>query len=127
MKGFYDKMLVDKANSIGKKYGAKVEQKTITDGKYTLKQIDGDWAVFKDGKLINEFGSQKEAAEKYFKEKSGGQPIHYLPLTPELKRKAMEEGFPLFSSTPVLSPVTYQPEFDKPKYKLKPVQGNPFQ
>lgn len=98
MKGFYDKILVDRANSIGKKYGSKVEQKEIG--------------------IPHKAGIQ-----------GSRQPIHYMEITPELRQKA-KEGFSLFSSSPTLTPVTQAPQFDsqeKPKYRLTPVQGNPFQ
>lgn len=131
MKGYYDKMVIDKFNSVGKKYGAKMEPfgQTIKDGNYKIRQsVDGDWQVLKDNKIINEFGNQKEAAEKYFAEKSKGQPVHYFPITPELEKK-VKEGFELFSSAnPTLIPVDYQPQFEdkkQSKFKLVPVDQQP--
>ena len=86
MKSFYDKMLVDKANALAKKYGAKVEQKEV-----------------------------------------GGNKVHVLKLTPELRAKA-KEGFPLFSSTPITTPVDYDPWKDdvRRSYTLVPVSHDPF-
>lgn len=100
MKGFYDKMLVDKANALAKKYGSKVEQREIP----TIKDyynVPG----YKGG----DFKSQS---------------IHYLPLTKELKEKALNEGFPLFSSSPTLTAVDYDP-FERKKVKLVPVDHQP--
>lgn len=97
MKAFYDKMLVDKANALAKKFGGKVETKFIK-GKGKITDLN-----YED------------------------QPVHVLKLTPELKARA-KQGFPLFSQTPVLNPVSFNPfEEKKPKYRLTPILGNPFQ
>lgn len=72
MKGFYDKILVDAANKLGKKFGAKVSDTRI---KQSLDE------VMRSGKSI-------------------GQPtIHSLEITPELKSAAINEGFTLFQPT----------------------------
>ena len=63
---FYDKIVVNAANKIGKKYGAKAER------------LDGV-ATTKEGEPVS---------------------LHYMRVTPELKRKALEEGFPLFAAAP---------------------------
>lgn len=108
MKSFYDKMLVDKANALAKKYGAKVETKEIPidAGKPTQYKNFEDWQkAVKEGRT---------------------QPVHVLKLTPKLRAKA-KEGFPLFSSTPITTPVDYDPFNNNKKYKLIPIEGNPFQ
>lgn len=140
----YDKRAVDIANNIAKKYGAKVESKNLNKSttniemkkQYTTAKGDDSYGIYEDGKLIK--GDMfKDEAEKYlkgYKESAANRNpvnVHYLPLSPQLKRKAMEEGFPLFSSTPTTVPVDYTPEFDdkakNKKYRLVPVKGNPFQ
>jgi hypothetical protein len=63
---FYDKIVVNAANKIGKKYGARVEK------------MPG-LAVDKDGKPVD---------------------FYYLSLTPDMKAKAQQEGFPLFAAAP---------------------------
>ena len=122
MKSFYDKMLVDKANALGKKYGSKVEQRTI-DGKWNKNKEQYGWE--KDGdyyfvttsngdRLPTRYTTRQEASaemSRLMKENSIDKiPIHYLPITPELRAKA-KQGFPLFSSVPI----------------TVPVQGNPFE
>jgi hypothetical protein len=81
MKAFYDKMLVDKANAIGKKHGARVEQSEIAKPEM---------------KLSYEELQRRRAGEKpdpsQFK-----QPVHVLRITPELRAAAMK-GFPLFTA-----------------------------
>lgn len=140
MKAFYDKMLVDRANALGKKYGAKVEGKTIpSDKEYYIaehtfggenkgkKVWDIRWKEKDGNERFNASYPTKAEAEKRLAELQAdkGTPIHYLPLTPALRQKAMQEGFPLFSSTPTLVPVDTKPEFKK-KYKLTKVDHDPF-
>ena len=106
MKSFYDKMLVDKANALAKKYGAKVESKRIKTTDMPMSEYD----KYPDGHP--------------YKEKNAPL-IHVLKLTPELRAKA-KSGFPLFSSTPITTPVDYDPFQSNKKYRLVPIQGNPF-
>lgn len=129
MKAFYDKMLVDKANAIAKKYGGKVEQKNLSSPHKVMRAGPEDWRVVD---AVNNQGfprtfKTKELAQEYADSK-GKQPIHFLRLTQSLKDKSLKEGFPLFSSSPILSPVTYNPfaSEKQKRYKLIPVAGNPF-
>lgn len=71
MKGFYDKIIPEYLSKLGKKYGAKV-------GQTELPALTWD--------EIKRYGKQ-----------TSKQKIHYLELTPELKRAALEEGFPMFA------------------------------
>jgi hypothetical protein len=73
MKAFYDKMLVDKANALAKKHGARVEQAEI------------------DTKP--ERGPVPEGSYDF----SRKAPVHVLRITPQLREAAMK-GFPLFSA-----------------------------
>jgi hypothetical protein len=86
MKGFYDKMLVDKANALAKKYGGKVEQVPMQGGT--------------------------------------GQ-AHFLRITPELRKQAMEQGFPLFSlGAAAAGGATMQPqETDAQRYSRELMGG----
>lgn len=134
MKSFYDKMLVDRANNLAKKYGGKVEQKEIKAAPtYETKNLslnkNGEEivSVYKDGVFMADMEKSEAAhyiAERKKTDKASN--VHYLHLTPELKKKALEEGFPLFSSAPIITPVDHDP-FEKKKYKLKPVAFNPFE
>ena len=132
MKSFYDKMLVDKANALAKKYGAKVETKeTVSDkaGWHITppdQTVSGKWIVKSND--YNSKGLQfetKAEAEKALADKQLKLPVHVLKLTPELRAKA-KSGFPLFSSTPITTPVDYDPFQTNKKYRLVPIQGNPF-
>ena len=84
MKAAYDKRAVDILNNIAKKYGNKVEQREINP-------YNKDNPIFKNQDM-----------SKY------DQPIHYLPITPELRQKA-KQGFPLFSQVPITVPVDFDP------------------
>lgn len=122
MKSFYDKMLVDKANSLAKKYGAKVETKNIStqQGKI-LKRPDGSGFYISYPSGSSKTFTTIEEAQSAL----NGQPVHVLKFTPELRAKA-KEGFPLFSSTPITTPVDYDPFNNNKKYKLTPIEGDPF-
>lgn len=86
MKGFYDKILVDAANKLGKKFGAKVG-KTEIGGKPVAK--DGGYEV--NGVY---YASLEDA-----KADMADQKVHSLEITPELKSAAINEGFTLFQPT----------------------------
>ena len=73
MRAFYDKMLVDKANAIGKKYGARVQQSTIN-------------------------GHDPETGIEDTENVGPRTSVHVLPITPELKRAALTKGFPMFAA-----------------------------
>ena len=107
MKSFYDKMLVNKANAIGKKYGAKVEQSSI---------------VKPETKLSYDELQRRRAGETSDPSKFK-QPIHLLKITPELREKALKEGFPMFMHGNPFAPAgTEQKKADG-----GPVSsGNPF-
>jgi hypothetical protein len=96
MKAFYDKMLVDKVNTIAKKFGMKVEQGNIP------KISKASQFGVEDGLPI--YQNDKGTVSK------GTQPIHVLRLTPEFKKSVLEKGFPLFSAPiPVTTPVSENP------------------
>lgn len=102
MKAFYDKMLVDKANAIGKKFGAKVEYKDLpgANNRFELRQRrNGDWQVFdvvKD-KDTGVLFPVKEQAEAYANTANSASfvKVPVLRLTPELKAQ-VSQGMPLF-------------------------------
>lgn len=84
MQDFYDKMLVDKANALGKRYGTRVGRSPImTDAREGMR---GEL-----NRMIEEDGGQPIEAKH---EKATH--LHVLPITPEL-RAAAAKGFPLFA------------------------------
>lgn len=95
MKAFYDKMLVDKANAIGKKFGAKVSKKGIN----TTDAPDGEFLKYPENHPYR---------IKNYPE------VFTMQLTPELKDHVLKKGFPLFSAgVPVFNPVDHNPFEEK--------------
>lgn len=144
MKTFYDKMLVDRANNLIKKYGSKVEQKEVGKSENTNYRIDKNiasseeankkypYAVYFNNpqgekRFLSAYATKKEAEEVLVKLEADKQPIHYLPITPELRARA-KQGFPLFSISPTLTAVSHDPfnSDNQSKFKLTPVEYDPF-
>lgn len=103
-KEFYDKILVDKANKLVKQFGGKVEKVELNKPK------------------LDKFNSTIHINGKIQMEKAD---IWTVKLTPELKKHALEKGFSLFSTTPVLIPVEHDP-FTTRQHKLTKVDFDPF-
>lgn len=101
MKAFYDKMLVDKANALGKKHGAKVESSAVpvTEG-------DSIQLAAKAGMNQRQWEALTPEQRMVEMEKMK-QPVHMMRITPELRAAAMK-GFPLFSAGAVATPDIYQ-------------------
>lgn len=110
MKGFYDKILVDAANKLGKKYGARVENSNIpseTEYQSELKvdhnEDTGNWLVIdRSGEMATDqtFESKEEAQDFIDSnpyEKTDVK-VHSLELTPALKETALKDGFSLFQN-----------------------------
>jgi len=153
MKGFYDKIVVNTVNKLGKKYGARVGETRIgiEDGnaggspkEYAAineawKRLKGDdealaaldayseWAfpvVDEAGNTpttdIKDFWAERtdEAslrAKAAIEEELSGAPVHYLPMTPELRKSLLTEGRPLFSRRPTEIP---RPDMPEPSREL---------
>jgi len=129
MKKFYDKMLVDKANAIGKKFGAKVEYKSLPpeSANFHLRTHDDpDLAPHvanlmrsNDYKFMVEhpegirYFKDLDAAKRFMDVDAEGVRVPVLRLTPKMKDVAQRKGFPLFMHG---SP-----------FMFTPVNGNPFQ
>ncbi len=88
MEGFYDKMLVDKANALGKKYGAKVEQNVPLSDRKIEQKPNGNWQVTDAAGNVSVSKSLPQDAGT----------AHVLPITPELRKAVLEQGFPLYSA-----------------------------
>lgn len=77
---FYDEILVNFANSFGKKFKAKVELgiTKVTSNEIGLRNFDGrGWRQVEDGWVAG---------------------VHQMPLTPELKAAALADAFALYQS-----------------------------
>jgi hypothetical protein len=120
MKGFYDKMLVDKANAIAKKYGGKVEEKPLQDTSkfYPVTDGNGKWRIYDPKTEDYAAGSNlthgrsfasKEEAQKAIEDFVSSNNIHFLKLPQGLKDTATQKGFPLFTGNHMITPVTHNP------------------
>jgi hypothetical protein len=108
MKGFYDKMLVDYANKIGKKWGAKVEDATIN----VVHSGDDPYVIASAGTGIDDetirperFASREEAEAfarennlSYYEVQKLPTNIigHSLPVTDAMREAISTGGLPLF-------------------------------
>lgn len=103
MKGFYDKILPTTANKLVKKFGGKVQNgETIADKEgwhITPPEhtTSGKWMVKSSDYNSNglHFDTEVEAKAS-LSEKLKRESVHTLDITPDLKKVAIERGFPLF-------------------------------
>lgn len=128
MKGFYDKELVNIANDLGKKFGARVGETEIGDGRkvewsfnrnvgwegrsygdrpeYTINNVDGKYLTTIWTTVEQKTFDTLEQAKKYVedfhaeaqKRTNRSFSAHSLPITPEMRRSVLTEGQPLFQS-----------------------------
>lgn len=139
MKAFYDKMLVDKANSLVKKFGGKVEYKELqTKGQVPHEDqwMSGDRAMDLAGIPQNQQQEfwyrlspeervqfRNDAYEKLKQETKIKIPL--IRITPKMREEIGSKGLPLYSSgVPIFTPVDKKPEF-KDQPKLTPVPYRP--
>lgn len=103
MKGFYDKIIPDFLNKYGKKWGARVEETTLTRPRETTIENTGNpgpgaFVVTNRGGSTWYFGTREEAEAKAAalddKDRIG---VHSIPVTPSMKDSVLYEGQPLFN------------------------------
>ena len=88
MRAFYDKILVNEANKLGKKYGAQVGRATV------VTNPKGYTVTGKQGQFLGSYANEAEA-QQFAKQWSGAtvahpsETFHSLPITPELKKQAL--------------------------------------
>lgn len=85
MKGFYDKMIPQALEKLGKEHGVKV----------------------KSEKIPTTFAGTPTKSEY--------QSVHYIDIPQSLKDTATQKGFPLFSNKYMFVPVDYEPDFGNNK------------
>lgn len=114
MTDFYDKLLVNKANELGKKFGAKVERAELTLAKNEKAALSGEAIMEqlgKDGRAAKGIPEDEAGRSEWFRNLSREErddlfaearvrettdAIHVMKITPELKNVATEKGFKLF-------------------------------
>lgn len=135
MKAFYDKMLVDAANKLGKKFGAKVGQTKIEVDQRTQSVVDIARSLNIPGTGVGEAGfewtatvwwrgltqEQKTAEIKAYQKRTAdqvGKPVHTLPITPDMRRTALN-GVPLFTAKRPSAPAFTDEQFATVKSKME--------
>lgn len=102
MKGFYDKILPDTFNKLGKRFGAKVGETSVRAGDIrfdpgTAKIIKrgNEYQVWADGKLEGHFPTEPDA-QKFATDGGSKATLHSIDITPDMRRSLTTEGQPLF-------------------------------
>lgn len=105
MRAFYDKIMVNIANDLGKKFGARADEAQVTADKEGWhitppdQTVSGRWMV-KSSDYNSQglhFDTEAEARAALAEKQKGAQTtVHSLPITPEMREAAME-GQALFS------------------------------
>jgi hypothetical protein len=107
MRGFYDQILPAAANKLVKKYGAKVEQSGLRahneDKWYAVHSGPNQWRIYDPvtedyahGWGNSTFPDRESASIAIVKARGKETPIHSIKITPELRKAALTQGFPLF-------------------------------
>ena len=100
MRAFYDNILINEANKLGKKYGAKVGQTSLNLNMmgghkgFEVRPTNGKWGVYDlENKEWGNTGMTQEVAQRQAADLNSGvrkdQGFHSLPITPELKKRAL--------------------------------------
>lgn len=120
MKGFYDQII---PKSVQKLTGEKIQKGDIGD-KFSIVGPDGSKLPgYNSRKGAEDYIKNQLKGDDRFKVEQSGQPIHYIDIPQKLKDEALQNGFPLFSSSPVMVPVDENPFSD---HKLTPVDHTPI-
>lgn len=110
MRGFYDKIVPQVAEKIGKKWGAKVGETQISSpavdrfgGRAQVVSHDrrGNWFIT-DAETQERISSAfpTEEAALAAMEKAERASVHSIDITPEMRQSVSKEGFPLFAAEP---------------------------
>ncbi len=97
MKGFYDQILPNIVEKIGKKYGVKVKEgeinsKYILKNKYEITARGGD-TLEKANQQLN-YRSNRED----WKVEKENNPVKYFDIPEKMKQDVLKKGFALFSN-----------------------------
>lgn len=96
---FYDKIIPNLANKLGKKYGTKVEIANVGINGKNFEAVNvgsAGWQVFQEGEPVTEAGMTEQEARAYVAREFIA--FHSLPITEEMRQDALERGFTLFQT-----------------------------
>ncbi len=115
MKGFYDKMIPDALNKIGKPHGVKVERGQTEVGRMAkdvdIAPVPGGWRAVVRGDntgahLDGPVHATSGEAIQWLRNKGHlSAPVHYMDIPPSLKEQALKKGFSLFEDSSVGAPI----------------------
>lgn len=105
MNAFYDKMLVNAANDIGKPFGAKADVANLRGseaptGERSIVHLENGTMIVRDqdGSELIRTRNYDEAKRVMDDHRLPETPVHVLPITENLGRVAKEQGFRLFQN-----------------------------
>lgn len=116
---FYDEIMVNSANKLGKPHGMKVDKADLhtggpDEGHYIEKVTQDKWAIFSDkDDTVIRGGFKSEAEAQKWVETNYRIPVHYMELTPQMRDTAMRKGFPMFVGGVPVMPVDHNPFEEK--------------
>lgn len=98
MKGFYDKMLPDFLNTLGKKHGSQVRSENFDFGGYKVNRDSGELPYRLETESSPDILSRYATAEEAWREaeKRGSKPLHTFDITPEMREEITTKGLPLY-------------------------------
>jgi hypothetical protein len=119
MKGFYDKMLPDYLNTLGKKYGTQVGSMDFDFGGYKVNRDSGElpYRLETEGSpdILSRFATADEAWREA--EKRGSKPLHTFDITPQLREEVTTKGLPLYQQIGLpIGAGTAASELELPEY-----------
>ena len=123
MRGFYDQILPKVVEKLGKQYGVKVKQGTVSPDmlktveswltdRYDLVGKGNGWQVIDKSskKEIGPIHKTGDAATKWLYDnnyyKGPDTKVHYFDIPPKMKEDVLKKGFPLFSDSSVGAPIS---------------------
>lgn len=104
MRGFYDKMMVQAAEKLGREYGVKVKKSELTGGEATVERNGiGTYHVMQNGQSVGPTYKTKQEAQAAA-DKLPKQEVWYFDIPPAMRSAALGRGMPLFSGGKMFVP-----------------------
>lgn len=124
MKGFYDKMLVDKMNAMGKKFGTKVEYKELHKPEIVPATTGAGKTVYVlRGHDAGPFNSKAEAEKWMRGEGMLGIKVPFMRIPPAMREKILKDGLPMFTDSSVAgAPLAAQHSTNEQEIPRPPAQ-----
>ncbi|HMH96295.1 MAG TPA: hypothetical protein VK577_06915, partial [Bradyrhizobium sp.] len=106
MKGFYDKIIPEYLDKIGKPHGVKVGRGHLPESSYSLVDEEGKpGQSFSDRAQGEAWLRRNPVAAKFWSLKETPHPVHYMDIPPSLKQQLLTKGMPLFEDNAAAAPI----------------------